>query len=43
MQDNVGKAMIAGLNEFRPEMMNADELEMNKIINSYVVLPMGNT
>ena len=43
MQDNVGKAMIAGRNEFRPEMMNADELEMNKIINSYVVLPMGNT
>jgi hypothetical protein len=43
IQDNIGKSMIAGRNEFRPEMLNADESEIQKITNSYVVLPMGNT
>ena len=42
-QDNIGKAFIAGRNEFRPEMLNADESEMQLIMNSYIVLPMGNT
>ncbi len=42
-QDNIGKAFIAGRNEFRPEMLNADENEIQKILNSYLVLPMGNT
>ncbi len=42
-QDNIGKAFIAGRNEFRPEMLNADEGEIQKILNSYIVLPMGNT
>jgi hypothetical protein len=43
IQDNIGKAMIAGRNEFRPEMMNVDEEEMRRIVGSYIVLPMGNT
>ncbi len=43
MQDSVGKAVVAGRNEFKPEMLNADNIEMEKIINSYIVLPMGNT
>ncbi len=43
VQDNIGKAMIAGRNEFRPEMLNADENEIQKIISSYIVLSMGNT
>ncbi len=42
-QDNIGKAFIAGRNEFRPEMLNADESEIQRIKNSYIVLPMGNT
>ena len=41
-QDNIGKSMIAGRNEFKPEMLNADESEIKKIINSYIILPMGN-
>lgn len=41
--DNIGKSMIAGRNEFRPEMLNADESEIRMITGSYVVLPMGNT
>ena len=43
IQDNVGKAMIAGRNEFRPEMLNADIEEIDRIVGSYIVLPMGNT
>ena len=43
IQDNVGKAMIAGRNEFRPEMLNADEREIQRITNSHIILPMGNT
>lgn len=43
MNDNIGKAMIAGRNEFKPEMLNADIGEINRIMNSYIVLPMGNT
>lgn len=43
IQDNVGKSMIAGRNEFRPEMFNIDINEMKRIIDSYIVLPMGNT
>ncbi len=42
-QDNIGKAFIAGRNEFRPEMLNADEKEIQMIMNSYIVLPQGNT
>lgn len=43
MQDNISKAIVAGRNEFRPEMFNADEGEVNRIVNSYIILPMGNT
>ena len=43
MQDNIGKAIIAGRNEFRPEMFNIDMEEISSIINDYVVLAMGNT
>ena len=43
IQDNIGKAMIGGRNEFRPEMFNADMEEIQRIINSYIILPMGNT
>ena len=43
MQDTIGKAIIAGRNEFRPEMFNIDNQEIQKIIDSYIVLPMGNT
>ncbi len=42
-QDNIGKAIIAGRNEFRPEMLDANEKEIQDIMSSYVVLPMGNT
>jgi hypothetical protein len=43
MNDNVSKAIIAGRNEFRPEMLNADDEEIKDIVGSYIVLPMGNT
>ena len=43
IQDNVGTSMIKGRNEFRPEMFNIDINEMKRIIDSYIVLPMGNT
>jgi hypothetical protein len=43
IQDNIGKAMVAGRNEFRPEMFNVDMEEMERIKNSYIILPMGNT
>jgi len=43
MQDTVGSAMIKGRNEFKPEMMDADKGEIERIINSYIVLSMGNT
>lgn len=43
VQDNISKSMIAGRNEFRPEMFNADLMEIESIVNDYIVLPMGNT
>ena len=43
MQDSIGSSIIKGRNEFRPEMFNADENEMQTIINSYIILPMKNT
>lgn len=43
IQDNIGKSMIAGRDEFRPEMFNADLAEINSIVNSHIVLSMGNT
>lgn len=43
IRDNVGKAMINGRDEFRPEMYNVDQDEINLIKGHYVVLNMGNT
>jgi len=43
IQDNIGGSMIKGRDEFRPEMFNVDQREIEKIINSHVILPMGNT
>lgn len=40
VQDNIGKAMIAGRDG---EMLNTDESEIKDILNSYIILPMGNT
>ena len=43
IRDNVGKSLIEGRDEFRPEMYNIDEDEIKSIVGSYIVLPMGNT
>ena len=43
MQDSIGKAIIAGRDEFKPRMFNADKDEIESIISSYIVLSMGNT
>jgi hypothetical protein len=43
IQDNIGKSMIAGRNEFQPEMFTVDEEEIDRIASSYRVLSMGNT
>lgn len=43
MQDTISKSMIAGRNEFRPEMMNADMEEMKMIVGEYIIIPLGNT
>lgn len=43
MKDTLSKAMIAGRNEFRPEILDSDNVEIQDIVESYVVLPMGNT
>ena len=43
IQDTIGKALIAGRNEFNPDMFNADLEEIERIKKSYIVLPMENT
>lgn len=43
IKDNVGRAVIAGRNEFKPEMVNVDREEIQDIIDSYLIYPMGNT
>jgi len=35
--------MIQGRDEFNPEMFNADQTEINRIMGSYLVIPMINT
>ena len=42
LQDNISKALIAGRDEFQPEMFNVDNQEIMSIIDSYIVLSMGN-
>jgi hypothetical protein len=43
ISDNIGKSMIEGRNEFKPEMFNVDEQEIKRLVNAYIYLPMGNT
>ncbi len=43
ISDSIGKALISGRNEFRPEMTDSDDGEISRIVDSHIVLPMGNT
>lgn len=43
MNDNVGKSVIAGRNEFQFAQLNVDEKELNAVLNDYIILPIGNT
>jgi len=43
IQDNIGKSMIAGRDEFNPEMFNADQTEIARIVDAYRQNAMGNT
>jgi hypothetical protein len=43
VKDSVSKAVIAGRNEFRPEMVEIDRDEIDSILDSYRQLSMGNT
>lgn len=43
INDTIGKALIAGRNEFRPEMLSIDDAEISAIIGTYRQAPMGNT
>ena len=42
IQDNIGKSLIAGRNEFQPEVFSIDNAEIKMIVNSYIILSMGN-
>lgn len=43
IRDSVGKSMIMGRDEFRPEMYNVDQDEVDQIVGGYVTLDMENT
>ena len=43
VKDTLGSALIQGRNEFKPSMLTADIGEIERIINSYIIFPMGNT
>jgi len=43
LKDTIGASLIAGRDGFQPGVMNTDGKESESIINSYVVIPMGNT
>jgi len=43
LKDSIGSSLIAGRDEFSPGVMTTDFGETESIINSYVVIPMGNT
>ncbi len=43
VKDSIGSSLIAGRDEFRPGMLTSDMKEIESIINSYIVIPMGNT
>jgi hypothetical protein len=40
--DTISKALIAGRNEFNPEMVNADSEEIQRIFNQYRINSMLN-
>jgi len=43
LKDNIGSSLIQGRDGFQPGVMDTDSKETEKIINSYVITPMGNT
>lgn len=43
VKDTVSKSLVSGRNEFSPELLDADETEMNSIITSYKEVKCGNT
>lgn len=43
IKDTVGSALILGRDDFKPSMVDSDRKESESIINSYIVVPMGNT
>jgi hypothetical protein len=43
VKDAIGSSLIAGKDEFRPGVMTSNMGEIESIINSYIVIPMGNT
>ena len=43
VKDSIGTSLIQGRDEFRPMIVDSDRGESERIINSYIVLPMGNT
>lgn len=43
LKDTIGSSLIAGRDSFQPGVMNTDSGESESIINSYIVLAMGNT
>lgn len=43
VKDTIGSSLIQGRDGFQPGVMNTDSGESESIINSYIVIPMGNT
>lgn len=43
LKDSIGSSLISGRDGFSPVMTDTDRGEAESIINSYVVIPMGNT
>ena len=43
VKDSIGSSLIKGRDEFQPGVMSTDAVEAESIINSYIVIPMGNT
>lgn len=43
VKDSIGSSLVAGRDEFSPGMVTSDVKEIESIINSYIVIPMGNT
>jgi len=42
LKDSIGSSLISGRDEFNPRMMDTEASEAESIINSYIVIPMGN-